>query len=277
MKKFLLFVLILCAAGGLYYYLDCKNKAPEQIPEPKLSSIEQLKDQKLAAQRGTVGQMIAEDLLGGRSEELLTTFEKYVDAISALRQKKIRAIIMDEQPAKRFVKEIEGLAIMKQELANESYAIGFKKGNTDLVNKVNAALNEIKSDGTLDKIFDKYYNGDLKQINPDEIDFNLNADGGKLVVGTEAGFAPYELKVGDSYIGVDIEMCAAIAKKLNMSLVIENMNFDALPMAVNSGKVDMICAGFTVTEDRKKNMDFSENYVVNAKHVALVRADDYEQ
>ena len=71
-------------------------------------------------------------------------------------------------------------------------------------------------------------------------------------------------------------MCALIAKKLDRELVIENMNFDALPMAVSTNKVDMICAGMTVTEERKENMDFSENYV-NAKQIALVRADDYEK
>ena len=114
-------------------------------------------------------------------------------------------------------------------------------------------------------------------MKPEDIDLNKGASGGKLYVGTEAGFAPYELRVGSGFIGIDIEMCAAIAKKLGRELVIENMNFDALPMAVSTNKVDMICAGITVTDERKENMDFSENYVVGAKQVAVVRADDYER
>ncbi len=72
-------------------------------------------------------------------------------------------------------------------------------------------------------------------------------------------------------------MCAYIARKLDRELVIINMNFDALPTAVSTSKVDMICAGITVTEERKENMDFSDNYVVGAKQVAVVRADDYEK
>ena len=67
------------------------------------------------------------------------------------------------------------------------------------------------------------------------------------------------------------------AKKLDRELVIINMNFDALPTAVSTGKVDMICAGMTVTDERKENMDFSENYVEGVRQVALVRADDYEK
>ena len=79
--------------------------------------------------------------------------------------------------------------------------------------------------------------GDTSSIKPEDIDFNKGAKGGKLVVGTEAGFAPYELKVGSGFIGIDVEMCAAIAKKLDRELVIENMNFDALPMAVQQIKL----------------------------------------
>ena len=244
--------------------------------EGKLTDVEQLRTERLAAQRGTVGQIIAEDLLGDKKGALLTTYEKYVDAIASLRQGKVRAVVMDELPAMRFVKEVEGLAIMDSALTEESYAIGFKKGNTELRDAVNGALNEIKADGTLQAIMEKYIAGDPSAVKPEDIDLNRGAKGGKLIVGTEAGFAPYELKSGDGYIGIDIEMCAVIAKKLDRELAIENMNFDALPMAVSAGKVDMICAGITVTEERKENMDFSDNYVEGARQVAVVRADDYQ-
>ena len=268
MKKFLalLFILALCSAS-----FGADSPA-------KLKSISQLKTEKLAAQRGTVGQFLAEDLLGDKKGELLTTYEKYVDAVAALKQGKLRAIVMDEIPAKRFVDSFEGLTIMDEALSEENYAMGFKKGNTELVSQVNKALAEIKADGTLDKIFTKYLTEDyMNTVKPEDIDFNKGAKNGKLFVGTEAGFAPYELKVGSGFIGIDIEMCAAIAKKLDKELVVEHMNFDALPMAVSTGKVDIICAGITVTDERKENMDFSDNYVVGAKQVALVRADDYEK
>ena len=99
--------------------------------EEKLSAIGQLKDQKLAAQRGTVGQSLAEDLLGEGHKELLTTYEKYVDAIAALQQGKVRAVIMDEAPAQRFLKSMENLTVMQEPLSEESYAIGFKKWKGD--------------------------------------------------------------------------------------------------------------------------------------------------
>ncbi len=266
MKKFALCLAILALTAGICFAEGEKLKSPAQ-----------LKTERLAAQRGTVGQFIAEDLLGDKKAELLTTYEKYVDAVAALRQKKVRAVIMDEMPAKRFVNDVDGLAIMDEPLTEESYAIGFKKGNAELVGQVNKILAEMKADGTLAAILAKYIDGDYSAVKPEDIDFNKGAKGGKLYVGTEAGFAPYELKVGNGFIGIDVEMCAHIAKKLDKELVIINMNFDALPTAVSTGKVDMICAGITVTDERKENMDFSDNYVVGAKQVALVRADDYEK
>lgn len=244
-----------------------------------LRSVEQLKMERLAAQRGTTGQYVAEDLLGDNASLLLTTYERYADAVTALRRGRARAVIMDEIPARRFMAAVEGLEIMTEPLSEESYAIGFKKGNDELRASVDAALAELKADGTLDAIIAKYHemflSSDAITISPKDIDLNVGAKGGKLIVGTEAGFAPYELKVGDGHIGIDIEMCAAIAKKLGRELSIEDMNFDALPMAVSTGKVDMICAGITVTEERKENMDFSIDYIVGARQVALVRADDY--
>ena len=266
MKKVFACLLVLATFAGVCF-----------AEEAKLKNIDQLKAEKLAAQRGTVGQFLAEDLLGDKKGELLTTFEKYVDAIASLRQGKVRAVVMDEMPAKRFVNEVEGLAIMAEALSEENYAIGFKKGNAELISQVNAILAEMKADGTLAAIFAKYIDGDYSAVKPEDIDFNKGAKGGKFYVGTEAGFAPYELRVGNGFIGIDVEMCAHIARKLGKELVIMNMNFDALPTAVSTGKVDMICAGITVTDERKENMDFSDNYVVGAKQVAVVRADDYEK
>lgn len=240
----------------------------------KLTGIEQLSGEKLAAQRGTIGQFLAEELIAGKDGSL-TTYERYADAVAALRQDKVRAVIMDEAPALRFVRDTGDVVIMDEPMSVESYAIGFKKGNTELVAKVNAALAEMKADGTLAAVIEKYHENPTG-TNPSEIDLNAGAKGGELIVGTEAGFAPYELKIGSGYIGIDVEMCAYIAKKLDMALVIRDMNFDSLPTAVSTGKVDMICAGITVTEERKQNMDFSDNYIENARQIALVRAGDYE-
>ena len=69
------------------------------------------------------------------------------------------------------------------------------------------------------------------------------------------------MRKGDQVIGIDVEIMAAVAKSMDKELVIEDMNFDSLIPAVQSGKIDIIAAGLTVTEARKEEIDFSDDYV----------------
>ena len=78
---------------------------------------------------------------------------------------------------------------------------------------------------------------------------------------TEATFPPYEFLRGQEIAGIDVEICRAVAKKLNRPFKAETVDFDSVIPAVISGKADLAAAGITVTEDRKKNVDFSVPYV----------------
>lgn len=85
---------------------------------------------------------------------------------------------------------------------------------------------------------------------------------GKLVMLTNAGFAPYEFLGDDNkVIGVDVEIATAIAKELGVELEVVDMDFDGIVFAVQSGKGDLGLAGMTNTEERRQTVDFSVNYV----------------
>ena len=98
------------------------------------------------------------------------------------------------------------------------------------------------------------------------------AAGGTLVMATNAEFPPYEYYESENVIGIDAEIAQAIADKLGMELKIEDMAFDSIIVAVNSGKADMGMAGMTVTEDRLENVNFSETYA-HASQVVIVKED----
>ncbi|MDP4098661.1 ABC transporter substrate-binding protein/permease [Paenibacillus sp. P96] len=104
-----------------------------------------------------------------------------------------------------------------------------------------------------------------------------SATEGKLVLGTSADFAPYEfhktIDGKDTIVGFDIEIAKEIAKDLNKELVIEDMGFDALLPALQSGRVDMVISGMTPTEERRRSIDFSDNYY-QSKQIIMVRAAD---
>lgn len=94
-----------------------------------------------------------------------------------------------------------------------------------------------------------------------------------VIWGTNAEFMPFETKDSNGkVIGVDADIAAAIAKKMGVELVVEDMKFDSLPAALESKKIDFIAAGFTRSDEREKTMDFSETYYV-ARQVVLVRED----
>ena len=78
---------------------------------------------------------------------------------------------------------------------------------------------------------------------------------------TEATFPPYEFLRGQEIVGIDVEICRAVAQKLGRDFKAETVNFDSVIPAVISGKADLAAAGITITEDRKQNVDFSIPYV----------------
>ncbi len=98
------------------------------------------------------------------------------------------------------------------------------------------------------------------------------AAGGALVMATNAEFPPYEYYDGGEVVGIDVEVAEAIAAKLGMTLEIEDMAFDSIIPAVNSGKADIGLAGITVDEDRLKNVDFTDTYTT-ASQVIIVMED----
>ena len=85
-------------------------------------------------------------------------------------------------------------------------------------------------------------------------------DSDTLKMITEATFPPYEFLRGQEIVGIDVEVCKAVAAKLGRQFAVESVDFDSVIPSVMSGKADIAAAGITVTEDRKKNVDFSDVY-----------------
>lgn len=96
-----------------------------------------------------------------------------------------------------------------------------------------------------------------------------NATSDKLIVGTEAGFAPYEYMKGDKVVGIDMDIAKAIADEMGKELEIKNMDFDGALLAVQQGKVDFVAAGVSVDPEREEVMDFSHEYVSSTEVVVV--------
>ena len=124
------------------------------VPEGSdIKTLDDLAGKKIGVQQDTTGHIYSADEFG---DEFVTPYNKGTDAVAALVAGKVDCVIIDNQPAKSFVDVNEGLAILDTDYAVEDYAIAIAKENTELLEKVNGALEELIADGTVKTIIDKY-------------------------------------------------------------------------------------------------------------------------
>lgn len=115
-------------------------------------SPDDLEGKKVGVQLGTTGDIYAEDI----ADATIERYNKGFEAVQALMQNKIDAVVIDGEPAKVFVAENEGLVILDEAFTEEEYAIAIAKDNEELLEDVNAALAKLKESGKLDEIVNKY-------------------------------------------------------------------------------------------------------------------------
>lgn len=161
------------------------------------------------------------------------------------------------------------LKILDSEYVTEDYAIAVAKDNNELLDKINAALQELIDDGSVKAVVDYYISGTGELP---EFQKNVASDAEELVMATNAAFPPYEFVDGDDIVGIDAVVAGLIADKLGMKLTISDMEFDSVIPAVQSGKADMAMAGLTVTEERLQSVSFSVSYATGVQ-VMIVRED----
>ena len=103
----------------------------------------------------------------------------------------------------------------------------------------------------------------------------VTVEAGKLHMSTNAAFPPYEMVKDDgTFEGIDVEVAAAIAEKLGLELVVDDMGFDAALLAAQNGQSDIVMAGVTVTEERAAVMEFSDSYATGVQVVIVKEGSD---
>ncbi|MGN1479412.1 MAG: transporter substrate-binding domain-containing protein [Acutalibacteraceae bacterium] len=147
--------------------------------------------------------------------------------------------------------------VIEINLTEEEYAFGVDKNQPELLEKVNAFIDKIMSDGTFDEICDHYF-GDGEPVAVTSAALDNSKD--QLVVATNAAFEPFEYLEGDKYYGIDMEIAALLAKELGKELVINNMDFDSVCISVGQHKCDIAMAGLTIKPEREEHVQFSKSY-----------------
>ena len=172
----------------------------------------------------------------------------------------------------------KNLKILDTAYAVEDYAMAINKENEGLKAAIDQALKELTDDGTIPSIIEKFIPSgktvEKKESVKGEYPEFTTIQEGKLIMATNANFQPYEYHEGDAIVGIDPEIAKAVADKLGLELVIEDIEFDSIIAGVQAGKYDIGCAGMTVTEDRLKSVNFSTPYATGVQSVIVVEGSE---
>lgn len=260
----LIFLLLLTIT--LFAFVSC-NSDDKSKSQSKVQTIDDLSGATIGVQLGTTGDIFVSDY--EKEGSTIERFNKAADAVQALKLGKIDCIVIDEAPANAFVEINPELSILEEDFAVEEYAICISKKNPQLREDINSAISQLKQDGTLEKIISNYIGDSTKGQFPYIPKKDVDRSNGTLKVATNATFAPYEYMEGGEIIGIDIDLAKAICDILGMSLKIEDIEFDSIISAVQSGKSDIGLSGMTVTEDRLKSIDFTDSYTTATQVIII--------
>lgn len=250
------------------------STAASEASTQAIQTLDDLNGKTVGVQLGTTGDLMMSEEVGKADGLNLAGVEQYskaADAVQALLTNKIDAVCIDDQVAKNFVAaNPDELTMLDTAYSEESYAIAVSKDNPELTEALNGAIAELKEDGTLDAILNKYIakeEGATGYVSPEGTEY----PNGTLVMATNAAFDPYEYIENGEIVGIDAEFAKALCDKLGYDLEIEDMEFDSIIAAVVSGKADFGMAGMTVTPEREEQIDFTDTYCTAAQNVIVLK------
>ena len=255
---------VITALFALLAFVGCVKS---DIPENRVFSIDDLANKKVGVLVGTTGEIYAADYGTDSTRLHAEKFETLAQAVDALLEGKIDAVLTDDAPAKVFARKNPSLRILNETFKEESYAGIVAKENMGLLDSVNIALIQMRAMGVYDSIFDSYIGGQTK--------YHVSQDstvGPVLRVATNAEFPPFEFRCKKrGIVGIDIEIARYVANYLERPVEIIDMDFDDIIDSVRAGKADLGLAAFSVTEERSQIINFTDHYATS-KIVVMVRS-----
>lgn len=224
----------------------------------KITSLKQLNGKEFAVPTGTYADKL---VLSKIPDAKFKYFNTVLDAAMAVKTGKADAAAYDEPILRGIAAKHPGLGILKEMITVDNYGFAFQLGNRELKNNFDLLVQEMKKDGTYDDMMRRWF---PVSGNPAPMpDIALNGSNGVLRMGTASVTEPFSFVDGSlAIVGLDIELARRLAQKQGKKLEIVNMDFGAMIPALISGKVDMIAACITITDERAKRVLFSDPYYV---------------
>ncbi len=244
-------ILLVVAFLSLFMLTGCGKRE-------KITHLQQLDGKEIAVPTGTVVDKL---LLTRFPNAKFKYYNNTIDAVLSVKAGQADAAADDEPILRNIVAKNGGLVLLPEMITIDNYAFGVQANNHELKNNIDRVITDLKNNGDYDEMIWRWF---PKSGNPKPMRAIPSSETkGVLRLGTSSLTEPFSFMDGSGgIVGLDIELARYVAKKLDKKLVIVNMEFGALIPALISGKVDMIASCITITEERAKQILFSEPYYI---------------
>ena len=242
-----------------------RSVAESAGPGKAITDLSRLASGRVGVMTGSVAEFYMEEKY---PQATVGSFDNIADAVTALQGNKLDYVITAYTTALNFIKNNRDLGFIPDKLMNEGPAIAVAKGNEALLLQLDGVLARFKADGTLAKIISRW----IKEGNEpyDIVERPRAADGRVLRVAIAANREPMCFVRNNAFAGLDCELIERLAYELGLRVEYCDMQYSALVLALQSGKVDVIISNMTPTKERKEKVNFTERYFDNPQ-VAMVK------
>ena len=232
------------------------------------TSVEELKDKRIGIKQGTVYDGISKKTF---PDGEFFYFASASDLASALKGNKIDAFAIDDTILTEVIKENPEIGRLDEHIASFECAFVFNKDDhgAKLAENMNIMLKELGESGELDKLYEKWlnYDSDTQMYDID----SLKGGNGKITLASQTGCPPFAILLNGKIAGYEVELVALFCEKYGYTLDVDEMYFDGLLSAVQSGKADIAVGGIGKTEERAKSVIFSDTEAIVYGDVAVLK------
>ena len=229
--------------------------ACDSTQKEKITQLSQLDGKEFGVPTGTVADSL---VLSKFPQAKFQYYNSILDAAIAVKQGKIDAAAYDEPVLKNIAGKNSRLTVLPDMITHDDYGFAVRLDDQSLKTTIDAVVEEMKSNGEYDAMIKRW----LPTLGaPSPMPAIATGNNGVLRFGTSAITEPFSfMDNSQQVVGIDVDLAALVAKKLNKKLEIVNMEFGSMIPALAAGKVDMIGACITITQDRAKKVLFSAPY-----------------